>query len=240
MPMNKALRVEWDRAGYGSRMGSAEVVPPPPKEFIRLYHLTSADFAISNIALGRLKVARFSDANDPFELIALNLRERRDRNVLRDFKDAYDSHTGLLCFSANWVNPVLWSHYGAKHRGICLGFDLKRSRAQRVRYKDKRLLSELNNKGDPLSLDAKLQEALLCTKFGHWQYEEEYRVFVKLEDAIQEGRLHFCHFDDDLRLVEVILGPQCNLSLDAVRHLTQTSSKRKDGAIRRARPVSCR
>ena len=206
-------------------MGSAAVVPPPSEEFIRVYHLTSAEFSISNIALGRLKVARFSDLNDPFELMALNLREKRNRKIVKDFKNAYDSQTGLLCFSADWTNPVLWSHYGAKHRGVCLGFDLKRSRTQRrsriqkVQYEDRRIRDELGEETDPLNIDEEIQKRLVGTKFSHWKYEEEYRVFVPLKNALKEGMMHFCNFDQNLQLAEVILGPQCNLSLDAVRQL---------------------
>jgi hypothetical protein len=221
MPMNKQLRQEWVTAGYGPVMGSAEVVGPPPEAFIRVYHITSAEFGISNVGMGRIKVARFSDLNDPFELLAMNLRERRHRNVLRDFRNAYDTHTGLLCFSANWTNPVLWSHYGSKHTGICLGFDLGRDLARQVRYEDKRILESLGDAPNPLTLDEELQEALLCTKFHHWQYEEEIRVFVKLEDMLKEGGLHFRTFDSSLQLAEVILGPQCTLSLESVRRLTR-------------------
>jgi Protein of unknown function (DUF2971) len=220
MPMNKALRQEWVAAGYGSKMGSAEVVPPPPNGILRVYHMTSAEFAISDIGLGRLKVARFSDLNDPFELMALNFRERPARKTLSDFKNDYDSHTGLLCFSANWTNPVLWSHYGAKHRGICLGFDIKRTLVEQVKYKDERILRNFGM-GDPRKLDIALQALLRCTKYSHWRYEEEFRRFVLLKDMIKEGRLHFYPFDDSLQLSEVILGPQCDLSLDAVRRLTQ-------------------
>ena len=219
--MKNALRAEWQSAGYRPDIGSAAVVHPPPAEFIRVYHLTSADFAISNIALGRLKVARFSDLNDPFELMALNLRERRTRRVARDFKNAYDSQTGLLCFSADWTNPVLWSHYGAKHRGVCLGFDLKKTRTQKVLYEDKRILEKFGENGDPLEIDEETQKRLVRTKFCHWEYEEEYRVFVPLKKAVNEGMLHFCRFDSTLKLAEVILGPQCSLSLDSVRELTQ-------------------
>jgi hypothetical protein len=143
------------------------------------------------------------------------------RKVIRDFKSTYDSHTGLLCFSADWTNPVLWSHYGQKHRGICLGFNIKRSRAEKVRYKDKRLLAELGDEEQPLEIDKKLQKLLLCTKYRHWRYEEERRVFVKLEDAKREGRLYFCPIDEDLQLAEVILGPQCDLPTDEVRDLTK-------------------
>lgn len=206
-------------AGYGPKMGSAEVVPPPPKGILRIYHLTSAEFAISDIGLGRMKVARFSDLNDPFELMALNFREQPARKTINDFKTDYDSHTGLLCFSANWTNPVLWSHYGAKHRGICIGFDIKRTLVEQVKYEDERILRNFGT-GDPHRLDTALQELLRCTKYSHWRYEEEFRRFVSLKDTIKEGSLHFYPFDDSLQLREVILGPQCNLSPDAVRRLT--------------------
>ncbi|MCH9051058.1 MAG: DUF2971 domain-containing protein, partial [Proteobacteria bacterium] len=193
--MNDALRAEWENAGYEKYMGSAAVVPPPPKNFIRVYHLSPEEFAISNVKLGRMKVARFLDLNAPFELMALNFRERRMRKVVRDFKSVYDSHTGLFCFSADWTDPVLWSHYGDKHRGICLGFNLMRDCAQEVQYEDERILANLGEEGDPLILNKELQDLLLRTKYRHWQYEKELRVFVPLEGAITEGSMHFCPFD---------------------------------------------
>ena len=202
-------------------MGSAEVVPPPPKEFIRVYHITSPEFAISNIGLRRIKVARYSDLNDPFELMALNFREKRIRNIVRAFKNDYDSHTGLLCFSANWTNPVLWSHYGAKHRGVCLGFNLKRAHTHKVKYEAERIPAELGTQGNLPKLDDNLRNLLLCTKFSHWEYEEEYKVFVPLDKADQEGTLHFWPFGQYLELAEVILGPQCSVSLKSVQQLTQ-------------------
>jgi hypothetical protein len=101
MAINEALRQEWVNAGYKPKMGSVIVVPPPPEDLLRVYHLTSAEFGISNIGLGRIKVSRFSDLNDPFELMALKAGERRVREITRNLENEYDRHTGLLCFSAN-------------------------------------------------------------------------------------------------------------------------------------------
>ncbi len=107
MPVHREYQQEWIDAGYGSNMSSQLACRPPPAHLIRLYHLTSADHAISDLALGRLKLARFSDLNDPFELIGVNFREREIRKAIRDFKDAYGAHTGLLSFSENWADPLL-------------------------------------------------------------------------------------------------------------------------------------
>lgn len=219
--MHKKYRREWEKAGYGSVMGSSEVVLPPSVQFKRLYHITSAEYGVNDIGLGRLKVARLSDLNDPFELMALNFRENHTRQAVLNFKDAYDAKAGLLCFSADWTNPVLWSHYGSKHRGICLGFNvLRSSQMQQVQYEDERILVNLSDSAELTSLDGDLQDLLIRTKFRHWHYEEEWRRFVTLDGLPKEGNNHFYSFDETIQLAEVILGPLCQVSLSAVQKLT--------------------
>lgn len=154
-----------------------------------------------------------------------------------EVRESNGGRTGLLCFSADWTCPVLWSHYAARHRGLCLGFDLSRKLAQTVRYEDQRILDQIGEQPDPTTIDEELQELLLCTKFRHWEYEQEIRMYVPLGHALQEGGLHFRSFDQDLRLAEVILGPQCNLSLDAVRELT---SARYPNAVTFAARLACK
>lgn len=200
-------------------MGSAATGVPPPNTRIRLYHLTSSSHALSNIENGRMKLARLTDVNDPFELMALNFREARVRQLVGEFRTTFNSQTGLLCFSEDWTSPVMWSHYAMRHRGICLGFDIPRSEVQKVEYRDKRILSSLGDAGDPLDLSPELQTLLMCTKCHEWSYEQERRRFVDLAVATQEADLHFVPFDDLLRLAEVILGPNCEEPLHSVRHL---------------------
>ena len=230
MAEHKEYAPIWEDAGYEPGMGSAWVRLPPSRDKIAVYYFTSADHAISDIALSRIKVGRFSDANDPFELLALNfLRERARVPALQDFREKQNSQFGMLSFSQNWVNPVLWSHYADKHRGICLGFDLNRGKAQEIQYQDARLRDELDHaQDDPTKLSAELQALLTRTKSHHWGYEREVRVIVELAGMIREGTLHFYPFDLDLRLAEVILGPRCTLSLTAVRNLT---AARHNGAV---------
>jgi len=212
----------WVAVGYRRDMSSTIACRPPSAQFIRLYHLTSAEHAINDIALGRLKVARFSDLNDPFELISVNFRERQVRKVVRGFKSAFDAQSGLLSFSEDWKEPVLWSHYGARHRGICLGFNVPRNVIQQVRYEDERIRAELEQIDDPSQFPQDLQQLLLCTKSLNWQYEREYRRFVPLETAVPEGRLHFVPFGVELELAEVILGTECVLALEHVRELVRS------------------
>jgi hypothetical protein len=73
MPINPALRNEWIAAGYKSDMGSAVPCSPPAQpSAIRLYNLTSAQHALSNIENGRIKVSRFADLNDRTQVEFIN------------------------------------------------------------------------------------------------------------------------------------------------------------------------
>jgi hypothetical protein len=221
--MRPELRHKWIAAGYGPTMGSAEVVPPPPRGVRRIYHFTSAEFAKDDIVHGRMKVARISELNDPFEFLSLNFRQMSERHIIDHFKNDYDKHTGLLCFSQNWTSPVLWSHYADKHRGICLGFDIKENLLKEVRYIEKRAMVTVGNERSALQVLEDLEKFVLSTKYDHWRYEEEFRYFVSLRDTDEdrERKLHFRSFGDVLTLTEVILGPYCDLSLDDAKRLVK-------------------
>ena len=114
---------------------------------MRVYHFLASEYGLSDIALKRMKIARFGDLNDPFELLAVNVGGRKNlRKVLRNWKATLNDKRGLLCFSKKWENPVLWSHYAASHTGFCLGFDLNDNRVAvtEVKYSRKRIQVEFN------------------------------------------------------------------------------------------------
>jgi hypothetical protein len=119
------------------------------------------------------------------------------------------------CFSEDWADPALWTHYGANHKGVCLGFDLKEGFAKKITYQNDRLREEEFVK----RTDQEILNLLLYTKFESWKYEREWRVFLKLADVASEADLHFFAFSDQLKLAEVVLGVECALSIEAVRKL---------------------
>jgi len=216
---------EWMNAGYPEGMGSAKFLPPPDRNHIRAYHFMPPEHGISSISLCRIKVARISELNDPFELMALNTHKREIRQLVERFKRLQNDKTGLLCFSRNWTNPLLWSHYAANHQGICLGFDLNPGEdVQHVHYTDQRPRIE---KG-AASITDKLEELLLLTKYKDWCYEEELRKFVDLSTAKPEHGLFFVPFNAQLELKEVILGQRNELSIESIRELVES---RNPGAV---------
>jgi hypothetical protein len=188
---------------------------------VRVYNLTTSQFALSNIALRRLKVARFNDLNDPFELLAVDVAEPNLRVGMRAKKEQIDSTEGLLCFSRTWRNPLLWSHYADKHRGIALGFDVPDHLLVPVQYiQGLHKIKVLAKETEQSTID-KLLERLRYTKFDGWAYEDEVRQFFKLDRLSHQSGLHFVPFSPDLVLREVILGPRCDIPVDAVRTLVE-------------------
>ena len=159
---------------------------------MRVYHFTNAEFGLQDIRRRRLKIARISDLNDPFEFLQVASRDPKARGRYQYAKRGLNEYMGLLCFSETWRNPVQWSHYADRHRGICLGFDvLKSAGMQKVRYIEQRIPPNLR------AMQAEGPEAeahmldLLTLKFQHWAYEREHRLFVHLQDRDAETGLYF-------------------------------------------------
>lgn len=169
---------------------------------MRLYHFMSQTYGLLAIKKRRLKIARISELNDPFEFMGWNLRNSGIRARLKSWKDQRNAELGILCFSDKWSNPLLWSHYADNHRGIAIGFDVPDGDLYvPVRYCRRRLQAPLDRElvgGDV--------DELLLTKFNAWRYESEYRCFCPLSDSICEGGLYFEPFSESLKPVEIIVG----------------------------------
>ena len=175
---------------------------------MRAYHFIDCQYGLDNIRRKRLKVSRLQDLNDPFELLALELPDKRVRNAFSEVKEQLHKNRGILCFSEKWSNPVMWSHYAEKHRGLCLVFEIPEKLLASISYSQKRLKDVLDK------LFSNLQEVqedamarILTTKFSHWKYEKERRLFVGLDTPDEFGN-HFVDFSEQLKLVGVIVGPR--------------------------------
>ncbi len=189
---------------------------------MRVYYLSSAPFALSNLSLKRLKISRLADLNDPFELLAANLVNVEQRHAFGEMKRQLNESKGLICFSRTWSNPLLWGHYAEKHTGLALGFEIPDHLLSEVVYTSQRVRIEVDPETKAVKLDEKLINRLLRTKFSDWKYEEESRVFVELDHSTREAGMYFQDFSENLRLAEVILGPRCELPIEKIRALSQS------------------
>jgi Protein of unknown function (DUF2971) len=185
---------------------------------MRVYYLTGAQFALSNLALRRIKIARFGDLNDPFEMLGVDVGNKGHSEWLYTAKKRINKDNGLICFSKSWSNPLMWGHYAEKHTGICLGFDVPDGPPLFEAIYAKHMLKiDI----DPITKKPtkKFFDKLMRTKFFDWKYEDEMRFFVILDHSTIESGKYFYSFSEDLILREVILGSRCELPIDGVRSI---------------------
>jgi hypothetical protein len=170
---------------------------------MRVYHFLQKRWALDDIERRRIKISELDQLNDPFELWCVSLSDKRLRTPLQEFKGKMGEHYGIICFSKQWSNPLLWSHYADKHRGICLGFEADDRALKAVSY-----VAERADLPIPPTLESMQQ--LLFTKFQDWQYEEEWRNWFRLDE--RDGDHYFYPFDERVQLREVIAGPLCDVT----------------------------
>src|SRR5436305_495874 len=135
---------------------------------MRAFHLVSAEYGLQDVRKRRLKIATLDELNDPFDFFGADLGDPADRKKLAIARKSIGQKFGLLCFSERWDNPVLWSHYAEKHRGVCLGFEIPDHLLGRVTYANRRFKLQpdpLKASGAP---DNDSIEKLMFTKYSHW------------------------------------------------------------------------
>lgn len=170
-----------------------------------LYHFLPQQWALKVLREGRLKTADIDSLNDPFDFLSVAAPNKQHRNMLRRWRKQMSQEFGLVCFSRNWHSPVQWAHYADRHRGVCLGFDVGGGHLRQVNYvasrpswpKGKEFLSQ--------EVQQRIVEQLLYTKYAHWSYEDEYRLFSSKKERHHDGN-YYVDFSDDLRLRKILVG----------------------------------
>jgi hypothetical protein len=188
---------------------------------MRAYKFLNAEFGLKSLREKRLKQSRINDLNDPFELRPYDMTDPALRQAVLQTRDQIHENRGVLCFSADWNDPVIWAHYSQKHTGLCLGFeiptilgDVEQDEAGFVKY----TAGPLNFPPNFLELEEgkrfEIVRQILFTKFKHWQYENEIRAWAPLQH--EDNGLYFLEFDEKLRIVEVIIGARCKVPLSEI------------------------
>jgi len=171
-----------------------------------VYNFTSHKNAVSNLKYKRLKISKIEELNDPFELYGAQLANKELRTGFKKMREELANNRGLICFSESWHNPLLWSHYGDKHYGVCMGFEIPKIHLQKVNYVPSRKLLEFSPADGKTTLNENSMEKLLCQKYEDWSYEAEYRAWVNLDEKDNKTGLYFIEFSKNIRLKEIVLG----------------------------------
>lgn len=110
--------------------------------------------------------------------------------------------SGIFCLAGLATCPLMWSHYGDQHRGICIGYSVPPGAAvHKVSYGGSRLIQAskvaamlAGNDGARRQVD----DAVLLRKASPWRYEREWRL-------IGPQGLQF----STLEMEELIFGIKC-------------------------------
>ncbi|WP_034455792.1 DUF2971 domain-containing protein [Buttiauxella noackiae] len=122
-----------------------------------------------------------SDPND-YKLILLNNIEDH----------LSQKGTGILSLASDYKCPLMWSHYGDQHNGLCIGYKpngeinefFSKKRILEVDYDSPRTVETSLTKKAFLegSQDAedKIDEIIYSRKANQWKYEKEYRMIGQI------------------------------------------------------------
>lgn len=115
---------------------------------------------------------------------------------------------GIVSLGERATCPLMWSHYGDQHRGICIGYSVPNAiqgSLLKVRYGGDRAvrtsLVERMLQDDP-EANGDLDAAVLGVKARSWSYEREWRMIDKRGQR-----------DCPLELEEIIFGIRCQVDV---------------------------
>jgi hypothetical protein len=199
-----------------------------------IYRFLDSDAAVKTIEAGAFRVGRLSNFNDPFEWqvggTGTTMEEQEHLDHIRSTHIPYlETWMGVLCFSASVSTPVLWSLYAEKHRGVA--FEIKNSwpsdHLHKMTYSNDRplldfgQLKKLRVGHDRDNYFLSLLDRLMKQKSMGWSFEDEYRIFIDLNNAKYcraTGAWHDWLISKTV-LTRVILGFRCVLDESTVRRL---------------------
>jgi hypothetical protein len=181
-------------------------------EDMRVYHYLETKWALDDIRRRRLKLSKIDDMNDPYEWECVCSDHEPSQFALDHNRKQTVEEYGVLCFSLSWNDILMWSHYGERHRGICLGFDVPDEQPKEVTYRGEPLV--VGNLADAPTVEQLNMVVDLngYAKYDGWSYEKEVRIHGTRAEMDEETGKYFVKFGEQLKLKEVIAGARFPLS----------------------------
>ena len=112
---------------------------------------------------------------------------------------------GIVSLAERSICPLMWSHYGDQHKGVCIGYsvpDRATEDLHKITYGGSRLIEASTVaamlKGDETAR-RKVDEAVLTRKARDWRYEREWRLIGARGSQ-----------SSPLELEEVVFGMRCS------------------------------
>lgn len=147
------------------------------------------------------------------------------------FYEKSNKEFGILSLTSKFDNLLMWAHYADSHQGFAVEFK-KNHLFFNQNYHKNNFLGTLQaitySKERPQDYlhDLNIQKVYL-TKSDDWVYEEEYRMFLPLENATETKRETIYLFKFPLDMINAIYCG-CNMSSKNVETILQLINRKKE------------
>lgn len=216
---------------------------------VTFYKYVPIDAAEKILSEGSIKLMRPIEANDTFEFMPSFEGVASNKAIALDI--IRQSKVLISSFSRSCHIPAMWSHYAARGAGVCLGF--KTLVSCDMMFEDSELFSCNDLKAFPIlkcisnpsivfapvlymkkriiptnNLNSYVNSFLpACIKNISWEYEREFRLLLKEEEAeyVQNGQ----YFTKSvISLLDcIILGPNCRVNNVYMKKFLETKASDK-------------
>ena len=166
------------------------------------------------------KIRQFIEYEDPDIIVQADhlLRTEIEEELLL----RYDK--GIVSLAGQETCPLMWSHYGDQHRGICIGYSLPDDATvdiHKVKYGGSRRVKASDVAAMLQDDDAAQREvdgAVLLRKANSWSYEQEWRLIGPL--GLQ---------DSPFVLELVIFGMRCK---DSTKYVVMKALENREKSVK--------
>jgi hypothetical protein len=196
-------------------------------EFYRYQSINK--LTLQNLTNQKNWVADPLEFNDPFEFSLYDNYLIDDYGKARHFshieyaivmkyKDLINNY-GVVCYTSNNNNTLLWSHYADHHKGMCLVFDLDKENMEKLyKVKYQKNFAKINYTDDSNIMEE--IKTLVTTKSIEWEYEKEYReIFIEKNSLYKYPG----------KLVEIIFG--CRAPFEDIKMVTNIATSKNPNII---------
>ena len=148
--------------------------------------------------------------------------------ILRTAVDAHErtkETCGVICFSEDPRNILMWSHYGSFHKGICFQFLVTNDTARFARALPVHYRKDYPKHNWVKDSENQLLEAVY-TKFDDWSYEKEWRItfpdhahqYLEINPIALTGIIYGCNAPEETILnIQTLISERSQKSLPAIK-----------------------
>ena len=214
--LQRILRILIERSTAAEMLAGAKAMKledSTTTDWIEKHSCRQAEARVAEMEDGPTETPDYSETG-----LSSRFRYRIELELLRRYEK------GIVSLAERDDCPLMWSHYGDQHRGICLGYSVPESAAEdvyKVAYGGDRLV-KASDIGAMLDGDdeagARVDTAVMLRKAERWAYEREWRLIGRRGTG-----------GSPLELEEVIFGMKC---MDSAKYAIMRAMEKRSRSVK--------